>query len=360
MSALTPSQARALFPALPRLAYLNAAASSPLCRPVLAAGMTHLAEQAEQGDLGFSAWLTERERVRADVAAFLHAAQPNEIAFTPSTSFGIHVIGRLLWQLGVREVWTPEQEVPTTPLPLLHLGFKLRVVRPQSDGGYPVEALEAALGTNTGAIIGSAVQYASGARLDLPGTAALCKTKKLLFAVNAAQAFGQIPLDVSVGVDLLAATSHKWAMAGYGCGLFYARASLFESLQLPVAGWLSVESAMNMDNLVGARVEGRGSSVFTAEGAAFRRDVTAVEMGVGSHLPIRSLGAALTVLKQVGVEQIAAHNFQLQHSLRAELTRRGFQPNAACEPNRGSGICVIPVRGDPLETARALATRDVV
>ncbi len=358
---LTPAQMRSLFPALPRLAYLNAAAASPLCAPVYEAAEAHLREQREQGDLGFLQWLARKESLRERFARLIRAS-PGELAFVPSTSFGFNLVAQLLWQLGVREVVTLADEFPSSTLPLLHQGLRLRVVRPREDGRYTLEDLADAVGPDTRAVVASAVQYASGFRLDVAGTARLCRDRNLFFALNAAHALGQVPVDVSPGVDFLCGTSHKWLMGGFGVGLFFAREALFSAARLPVAGWLSVESPMAMDNLVGARVSGRDGAQkwFTAEGARFRGDVTALEVGVTAFAPLFGAGEALSLLERLTLPVVEAHIFALQTRLRGQLRAKGFRPVGPFEEGLGSGICTFPVSGDPTAAAVALAGEGVV
>jgi selenocysteine lyase/cysteine desulfurase len=362
MPKMTPAQLRELFPATRSACYLNAAAASPISLPVEKAISGFYREAVESGDVHFPEWLRQREAAREALARFI-GAQPHDVAFTPSTSYGVHVLGRLLLARGIGEVVTLEGEFPSTTLPLLNLGLTLRVVKARADGSYALEDLEAAVGPRTGALIASAVQYASGFRLDLEGVSRICKARNLRFAVNAAQALGQIPLRVDrVGADFLCATSHKWLFGGYGVGIFYARREMLEGVELPMGSWLSVENPMAMDNLVGAEVTGRESQrpFFEAKGTRFRREATALEIGAGPIGLILGLGAGLALHEQVGLEETERHNGGLQTLLRSGLRRRGFVPNAPDDPAIGSGICVIPVEGDPSSVVRELGKSGVV
>jgi selenocysteine lyase/cysteine desulfurase len=209
------------------------------------------------------------------------------------------------------------------------------------------------------------VQFSSGFRLDLAAAGKLCKSRGLLLAVNAAQALGQIPVNVrSSQIDFLCGTSHKWMMGGFGVGLFYVRRAVAAKASLPFAGWLSTEDPMRMDGFVGARAPGRARTLpgasFTARGAALRRGATALEAGSGPWAPILGFGAALELIERIGVEQIEAHNARLQSVLRPKLRALGFSPNAPDDPAQGSGICVVKPEGDPLRVVRALADKGVV
>jgi selenocysteine lyase/cysteine desulfurase len=350
---MTPAELRGQVPLLAQYTWLNAAASSPTPAPVFAAMERHLRETQQSGDLGYPGWARFKEATRARLAAFI-GATPRELAFTPSTSFGFHVIGQLLKARGVREVVTLEGEFPSTTLPLLYDGLRLRGVRARPDGSYPLADVEAALTKDTGAIAVSVVQFASGYRVDLPGVARLCRERGLHLCLNAAQGLGQVPIDVkALNASFLAATSHKWFMGGYGVGSLYVRSDWLDEVPLPFGGWLSVEPAEQFKTWAHAhRVD--DETGFTAVSTKFRKDASALEAGGGAWVGLYGVDAALALHEQVGVANTLAHNQELQRELRARLRARGFVPNAPDDDATLSGICVVPVQGDPLEVVRAL------
>lgn len=355
-----PSDVRTLFPAVKRRVYLNAAASSPLCTPVSLAIEAHLRDTVENGDVHFGEWLAFREKLRARTARLVGAAA-DEVAFLGSTSHGFSAVGAVWAQRGVKRVLTLEGEFPSTTVPLLQAGLELEVVRAKADGSTSVEQLEAALGKEVGAVAVSAVQFASGYRLDLDGVAALCRARGLRLAVNAAQAMGQVPLDVGrLGCEFLAAPSHKWLMGGYGVGVFFARAGALEGVRLPWAGWFSTPEAQRWDAFAGAQKERESEKGFGARGVAITPRAPALEAGGTAWAPLHGFGAAVEILEQVGVENVLAHNQGLQGELREGLRRRGFRPNAPDEPAGLSGICVVPVEGQALAVVRALFREGVV
>lgn len=350
---MTPLELRALFPALSSHTWLNAAASSPAPRPVYEAMTGHLTQTLESGDLGYPKWIAFKEATRARLARFIGAA-PEELAFTPSTSFGFHVIAQLLKARGVEEVLTLESEFPSTTLPLLYDGLALRGVRPRADGRYTLEDVEAALTPRTGAVAVSVVQFASGFRVDLTGLSRLCRDRGLTLCLNAAQALGQVPLDVrGLSASFLAATSHKWFMGGYGVGVLYVAKDWLESTPLPFGGWLSVAPHEQFDPWAHAQrdVDAHG---FTARGTRFRREASALEAGGGAWVGLYGVDAALSLHEALGVDTTLAHNVGLQLHLRAGLRRRGFVPNTPDEAASLSGICVVPVAGPPQDVVRAL------
>jgi selenocysteine lyase/cysteine desulfurase len=354
---MTPADLRGLLPTLKHYTWLNAAASSPLPQPVYEAMERHLAQSRDSGDLQYPAWARFKEGVRARLAAFV-GATPTEVAFTPSTSFGFHVVGRMLEARGVREVLTLETEFPSTTVPLLYGDLVLRGVRPRADGSYPLADLERALTPETGAVAVSVVQYASGYRVDLEGLAALCRDRGLALCLNAAQSLGQVPIDFSaLGATFLAGTSHKWLMAGYGQGMLVIKKDWLESTPLPMAGWLSVQPQEQFQPFVHAERD-EDEDGFTAWGTRIRKEASALELGAGSWVGLHGLNAALALHEAVGGTTTLGHNVALQLELRRRLRDRGFVPNSPDEPATLSGICVVKVKGDPTEVVRALVREE--
>ncbi|MBL8909147.1 MAG: aminotransferase class V-fold PLP-dependent enzyme [Archangium sp.] len=353
MHVMTPSALRSYLPALNEFAWLNAAASSPTPQPVFDAMKAFLDDTLARGDVRYPAWAKAKDDTRAHLARFLNVT-PKEVGFVQSTSFGFHVIAQLLKQRGITEVLTVDQEFPSTTLPMLYDGLTLRAARTRADGSFTIEDLEAALTRTTGAIAISAVQFASGFRIDLSAVSQLCKAKGLAFIINAAQGIGHVPLDLkALDADFLAATSHKWLAAGYGTGMLFVAQRWLETTRLPFGGWLSVEPHeqflpwMHADRTDDAHG-------FTAHGTKFRAETSALEAGGGSWLGLVALDAALTLHDQVGVANTLTHAIKLQLHLRAELRKRGFTPNTPDDPGTLSGICVVPVEGPPIDVVRAL------
>lgn len=353
----SPSDVRALFPAIANAAWLNAAASSPLCEPVSRALTEHIQDTMLRGDADFMRWLARKESIREQIARFLGAEQASEIAFTPNTSMGFHAVARMFKARGIKEVVTLEAEFPSTTIPLLSEGLTLRAVKARPDGSFALADLEAAISNDTGAIALSQVQYSSGFQIDVKAVGALCKARGLAFALNACQALGQVKVDVRESqADFVCGNAYKWMFSGFGSGLFFGRKEWFER-GTPWAGWTSVEKPMAMDPLAGATVRDEGVAK-VASGVGVRHAATVLEAGSHSWMPIFSIGAALPVIQSVGIERIAAHNASLQQTLRAELRRRGFVPNAP--DDQVAGICTVKVQGAPEDWVKALAKEGVV
>src|SRR5262245_12752614 len=87
---VTPSEARALFPALSRIVYLNAGTFGPLATPTIEAMQAELARDGDEGRSGmpyFLRILELREQVRAALGKLV-GMPPESVALTTSTTDG--------------------------------------------------------------------------------------------------------------------------------------------------------------------------------------------------------------------------------------------------------------------------------
>jgi cysteine desulfurase/selenocysteine lyase len=324
--------ARALFPALKKYTFVNAAGGAPLARPVAAAGAAYYQEALTHGDAYWEQWLARLEESRAALARLLGAA-PREVAFTLNTSHGMSLVAGALRGRG--SVLTMRDEFPSSTLAWLNAGFKVKFVEPR-DRRYPLKNIEAALTPDIKILVTSYVQYRTGFRQDLIALGRLCRRRRIILVVNATQALGAMPVDVKkAGIDFMVFSCFKWTMAGYGAAGLYAARRWLGKLKFPEAGWRSVAVPEQMDNT--ARV--------------MKAEAGAVEAGC-VHFPcIFALGAAARLLAGLGVENIQRRIFELNDYLEAGLRARGLQTATPLERECRSGITIIKAK-DP---ARAVA-----
>src|SRR3954452_18597881 len=96
---------RSLFPELRSLAYLNHAAISPVSAPVGRAAQRALSDLARAGSVTFPERLSERHALREDLARLMNARSSRELAFVPSTLYGLGVLATSLpWRKGMRVI----------------------------------------------------------------------------------------------------------------------------------------------------------------------------------------------------------------------------------------------------------------
>lgn len=135
----------------------------------------------------------------------------------------------------------------------------------------------------------SAVQYASGRRLDLARLGRFCRAHNILFCVDAIQALGAVQIDVqAIQADFLMADAHKWLLGPEGIAVFYCRAELREQLRLYQFGWHMVEAFGDYDRKDWAPA--RGARRF--------------ECGSMNMAGVFALSASLSLLEQIGMQKI--------------------------------------------------------
>lgn len=225
-----------------RWAYLDHAAVCPLPAPAVHA-MTHFAQQvASMGDTIWPSWRRRLEEIRSRLGELL-GVHPDEIAFVPNTTSGIHLIAQSFpWRAG-ENVVTLVNEFPSNYYPWLGLesiGVKLRRVE-APNGRVQLNLLREACDARTRIIAVSWVGFASGWRVDLAELAELAHRQGALLLVDAIQGLGVFPIDVqAAAIDFLVADGHKWMLGPEGAGVLYIRREHLDRLRPVGMGWNSV------------------------------------------------------------------------------------------------------------------------
>jgi selenocysteine lyase/cysteine desulfurase len=313
-------QCRAEFPVTQSCIYMNHAAVAPVSRRVRKAMVGLLEDVHHFGSAHWDRWVDAYAATRRAVAQLL-GAEPAEIAFVKNTSEGISLFTNGLdWQRG-DEVVSLEGEFPANyyPWQLLETkGVALRLVKNEY-GRFSLDAIAQALGPRTRVVAVSFVQYLSGFRLDLNALGGLCAAHNALLFVDAIQGLGVFPLDVRrAHIAGLAADGHKWLTGPEGAGLLFIRKDLIDSIQPTTIGWMNFRRWMD----------------FTSRDLTWRDDARRYEPGSLNTVGIYGLGAALNLLLEIGVENIAERVLDLTDRLRAGLKRQGhrvFGPDLRAE-----------------------------
>jgi len=177
-------------------------------------------------------WETDKavEQAREHVAALI-GADPKEIIFTSgateSNNMSIKGVARFFGRSGKkRHIVTTQTEHKCVLDSCRHLqdeGFDVTYLPVQHNGLVNMEELEAAIRPDTALVSIMAVNNEIGVIQPLEEIGRLCRSKKVFFHTDGAQAVGKIPLDVNkMNIDLMSISSHK-IYGPKGIGACYVR-----------------------------------------------------------------------------------------------------------------------------------------
>jgi selenocysteine lyase/cysteine desulfurase len=334
---------RALFPDLEATAYLAHAAISPLSDPV----RERIAEVANDygrgGMVGFARWAPRLREVRQQLATVI-SAEPSEIAFVANTTQGvIDIAFGLPWRKGDRVVlFDGEFPANVTPWQQAAEEFDLELCwlsldafqRSVEEG---LAELERALDRGIRVVAVSAVQYKTGLRMPLAEMAALCHKYGAEIFVDAIQALGATPVDVSWGIDYLSSGSHKHLMGPEGAGFLYVAERCASTLKPRLAGWLGHKDPAAF--LMGDEPKLRYDN-------PLQQGAQSLEIGTSNVMGLAALGASIELLSQLGVSAIHGHVDVYLDLLEAGLIERGFRSHRSKAPALRSTLLSVSVPHD--------------
>lgn len=168
------------------------------------------------------------EKARADIAALINA-DPKEIVFTSgateSDNLAIKGAANFYKTKGKHliTVKTEHKAVLDTMRELERQGFEVTYLGVQENGLVDLDVLKAAIRDDTILISVMWVNNEIGVVQDIPAIGEICRERKIVFHVDAAQACGKVPVDVEAAkIDLLSMSAHK-VYGPKGIGALYVR-----------------------------------------------------------------------------------------------------------------------------------------
>lgn len=177
-------------------------------------------------------WETEKaaEKAREHIAGLI-GADPKEIIFTSgateSNNMSLKGVARFFGRSGKkRHIITTQTEHKCVLDSARHLqdeGFDVTYLPVKNNGLIDMQELEAAIRPDTALVSVMTVNNEIGVIQPMEEIGKLCRSKKVFFHTDAAQAFGKMPIDVNQwNVDLMSISAHK-IYGPKGIGACYVR-----------------------------------------------------------------------------------------------------------------------------------------
>jgi selenocysteine lyase/cysteine desulfurase len=221
-----PSQ-RHLFDIPRDVAYLNAAAWSPLPLAVQEAGRAGVARKGRPWELDPGLGAFQHERCRAAAAALI-GAQAEDVALVSSVSYGVAVAGKIFAPPAGTRVLVLQDDHSSPVLEWMARapaqGFTIDTVPRPADGDWTaaVEAAIAKPGAPVSLASISNVHWSDGGAIDLLRIAPLLRAQGAALLVDATHGAGVMPIDVTViDPDFLIFPTYKWVLGPYGRAFLY-------------------------------------------------------------------------------------------------------------------------------------------
>jgi selenocysteine lyase/cysteine desulfurase len=332
-------QIRGEFPIFEHATYANSCSQGALSHRVRAAAEEWLAGWDSNG-AEWEYWVERNEAARAAFAALVHA-EPDEVAVTTSVSQGVSGLVSALDLSGERNrIVISEYEFPTVGQ-IAHAqelrGAEIVHVRPEADGGIPLERWEEAIDERAALVCCTAVSFRSGHRHDVTAIAEIAHASGALVLADSYQAIGAIELDVrTLGADVVTGGTVKYLLGTAGLGFMWLRGALVPSLLPTQTGWFADED------------------IFAMSIADYSPHATGRRFDSGTP-PVPSLYpgvAGMQLIAEVGVPAIEAHVGSLVDRLFAGLDELG----ATVATPRGVGehgplVCVVSSDANALVAA---------
>jgi len=311
------------FPVTRDKIFLAHAGVCPLPRRV-ADAVADYARLAATGDQESLIYPTVLEKGRA-LAARLLNSKPDEVAFVGPTSLALSFIAAGINFRKHDNILIYFDDYPSNVYPWMALaekGVQVRLINIRELGAIRAVDVMGQVDEQTRLVALASCHFISGARLDIPAIGKFLRERGILFCVDAIQTLGAFPTTVE-HIDFLAADAHKWLLGPCAAGLMYVRQESQEQLQPRVYGWHNV----------------RNPNFVAQEQIVFRQNAQRFEAGSHNLLGIVGLNAAMELVLEIGVENIAAELLRKRAWLVPALQTRGCTVlNANAGPDTASGI----------------------
>ncbi|HUD82971.1 MAG TPA: aminotransferase class V-fold PLP-dependent enzyme [Candidatus Saccharimonadales bacterium] len=296
------------FPVAREKAFLAHAAVCALPRRVSEA-MRDQAARAALDDQEESFPAAQFHRAR-DLAARLLDAQPDEIALVGPTSLALSFVAAGLPFRKGDNILVYFDDYPSNVYPWMALaqkGVEVRLLNVREYGRIRPIDVAGQIDEQTRLVALASCHFVAGWRIEVDEIGEILHDRNVLFCVDGIQTLGAFPTR-GKNADFLAADAHKWLLGPCGAGIFFVRKSMQEKLRPAVHGWHNI----------------RCPDFVAQEQMVYLPDARRYEAGTANLAGLAGLVAAMELLLEIGVEDIAVELLRKRAWLAPALQERGL------------------------------------
>ena len=311
------------FPVARSKVFLGHAGDCPLPRRV-AQAIADYALKCTTGDQEEFLWPGVMTTAREKASSLLNC-QPDEVAFVGPTSLGLSLVASGLKFRRGDNILIYFDDYPSNVYPWMALaekGVEVRLLNIRELGVIRPMDVMGQVDENTRLVSLASCHFISGYRINHAAIGKFLRERKILFCLDAIQTLGAFPTTVEY-VDLLAADAHKWLLGPCAAGMLYVRQEVQQYINPPLHGWHNV----------------RCPDFVAQEQLNWRSGAKKFEVGTQNLLGLVGLMAAMDLIAEVGVENIAAELQRKRAKLVPVLRAKGFTVlNGDAATENASGI----------------------
>jgi selenocysteine lyase/cysteine desulfurase len=296
------------FPVTRDKIFLAHAGDCPLPHRV-AQAIADYARQCTVGDQETLVFPRLLEEGRKSAARLLNC-HDDEVAFVGPTSLALSCFASGLRFRKGDNVVIYHDDYPSNVYPWMALaekGVEVRLLNIRGLGVIRPKDVMGQVDESTRLVALASCHFVSGYRLEYAAIGKYLRERKILFCLDAIQTLGAFPTTVEY-VDLLAADAHKWLLGPCGAGIMYVRREIQERLNPPIYGWHNV----------------RCPNYVAQEQIAYRSGSKKFEAGTHNWLGLVGLVAALELIQELGVDEIARELLRKRAWLVPALQAKGY------------------------------------
>jgi len=331
--------------------YMNTGFTGPSPEPVLQRMREAFEYEATVGPASVEGLAANRqlaEDTRATVASLFNG-DPDEVAITHGTTEGMNVvIYGMDWKPGDEFVSCAlEHPALATPCQVLAERYGATVkavdVAANATAAEALAAFKAAITPQTKLVAISHVQYSCGLKLPLKEIIDAAHAAGTLVAVDGAQTGGQLALDVqSLGVDFYSISGQKWVLGPNGTG----------------ALWVKREHIRNIEPLFTTNAIA-DTRALPGDGPGGGNPLMRFRIASQSPALTAGFGKAISLLQEIGMEEIEAHCAKLGDRMRAGVGDiKGATLTGPTDPAATCGLTAVAIDGwEPRQVVDALWNR---